>query len=331
MIQQNINKSLLTATLRNGPNPEPEIDSKRFLNSFLEYSCWSRSLIARQSFLIISGKEYGELEKLAALVSFYQNIGVVIEDALTTYIAWSLWANDKSQKIPNILNRIVLKLTDPKKQKDVQTREEIIKKFQESDRQIIIYARHFLQETLQCHDNDIPNRFGINWKKNPSVKLVTRDQLEFWNNLGSHIRESLNPLLDPKNDLIASCYNKIKHGPQIIIDNLQNSAISRGYSDDQIKNLDLDKKTIRFLLDGARTQDTDEEQASSKRCAPFLISDTENIQQILYKNIYYISTMQFIHGTWLYNSTYIKDQRPFTPKYNEIQEIIKEAMRFNKF
>lgn len=87
MIPQNTTKSIWAATLGKGPNPEPEIDTKSYLFSFLEYSCWIRSLIARQNFLTLKSKDFGELEKLAALVYFYQNTGIIIEDALTTYIA----------------------------------------------------------------------------------------------------------------------------------------------------------------------------------------------------------------------------------------------------
>lgn len=218
---------------------------------------------------------------------------------------------DKSQKLPDILNRIVLKLTDPKNPKDVKSRDEVIRKFSESDKQLIIYARHFLLETLNCPDHEVPKRFGINWKRNPSIKLVKKDQRKVWDNLGDNIRKSLDPILQPNNELISSCYNKIKHGPQIIFDNLQNSALSRGFSEEQLKNLKLEKKTVRVLLNGARTQDSDDEIKDSIRCAPFLVFDKENIQQILYKNVYYIFTIQFVHGTWLYNSTYIDDKRSF--------------------
>lgn len=277
----------------------------------------------RHSLLIVANEKSSSLERLAAMANFYQTAGAVVEDALSTYIAWSLWAYDKSKLIPDILERITLKLGEPRSAVNLNYELEIKKKYLETTKKIDIYARDYLQLLLKNTDHDLPNIFGIEWKKNPSVKLVPKNLLSSWNSLGSNIRECLMPLVDSNGGVLASCNNKIKHGPQITIMPMLNAFNARGLPTGDLAALDnLD--TIRLLLNGARVQETADETIHAHRAAPFLLPDAANMKRWFFQQIVHLSNILYIHGTWLYNSNFKDQQRKFRIERKEIRDIILE-------
>lgn len=323
MFPQNTTKTFITASLVRGSNLEPDVSNDDFLSAYLEYSCWLRMISARQCLSTLENKDSRTLERLAAIASFYQTAGIVVEDALSTYIAWSLWACDKSRFIPDILERISLRLSEPKSTLTLDYVAETRKKYKETNKRIDIYAREYLQLLLQNTDDELPGIFGIEWKKNPSVKLVPRELMPSWSSLGNHIRECIIPLVNPKGALLASCYNKIKHGPQITIMSMMKASTARGLPNEAIVGLDT-SETIRLLLNGSRVQETDDEFAQHIRAAPFLLPDAENMKRWFFQQIVHISNSLFIHGTWLYNSNFKDRQRKFRIGRSEIRDIILE-------
>lgn len=325
MLPQKNLQTIISATLRPGIYPEPGISNDSFLESYLDYSCWLRVINAWQSISVLSQDKAGKLERLAALAAFYQTAGLAVEDALSTCIAWAIWARDKNQSLADILARLSLRLVEPKQPVSPSYAEDVIKKFQTTQNRVDFYARPFLTQLLSVSDRELPKVFGIPWKPHPSVKLVPREMLENWNNLGFFMRESLVPLLDPKGALLASCYNKIKHGPQIMISDMATAARARGLSFEEGAMSEL---TVRLLLQGARTQETDIETTEEIRSAPFLLMNSANAKRWFFQHIVHTANALFIAGTWLYNSTYLDKKRSFNPALPEVQSIIREQGRY---
>lgn len=191
-------RTFFTATLATGTTPEPDLTNQQFLASFLDYSCWLRPLAAKQSLSIVQQTSAGKLDKLAALAAFYQTAGLAVEDALTMYIAWSLWSHNKSQSIPTILERLFLRLNEPSHVLAATYATDVAHRMLNSDKRVDVYARAYLTQVMNVSDKKLPNAFGIAWKLNPSVKLVRRDMLPSWNKLGEHMEGEYTSLSGPK-------------------------------------------------------------------------------------------------------------------------------------
>lgn len=322
MLPQTKSRTFLTVSLSKGPTLEPDVTNSDFLDSYLEYSCWLRMLSARQQLEVLEGTA-SELDKLAALANFYQLAGIVVEDALSMYIAWSIWNDDKSRAIPNILERISLRLADPPTPLADNYADEIKKKYSTTTKRIDVYARDYLLQMMQVDDDMLPSQFRISWKRNPSVKLVPKHLLPFWNKLGEYLRECLRPIVSPKGALLAACYNKMKHGPQITVSSSNRAAFSRGIDDESLKQTES-AATIRLLLRGARTQETDEEFRDQVRAAPFLLFDAPNARRWFFQHIVHTSNSLFLHGTWLYNTNRIGQNRSILMQNARIREILEE-------
>ena len=159
-----------------------------------------------------------------------------------------------------------------------------------------------------ARDDDLPRIFGVNWKKHPSVKLVPRDQRPIWDRMGYYIRSYLDPLVNPKGELLASCHNKIKHGPQLVVMSPAPAASGRGLVIDA-NDGPLSETTIRLLLRGARTQETLEEAEHNVRIAPFLPLDAQNLRRWYFQQIVHTSIALYTHGTWVFNTTFITRKR----------------------
>jgi len=323
MLPKQTTKTFLTTSLAKGPTPEAAISNPEFMDSYLDYSCWLRTISARQQVKILEDKEAGEVERLAALASFYQIAGAVVEDALSMYVAWSLWSCDKSKSIPDILERVSLRLSEPKSPLPETYTEEIRTKFKLNEKRLDVYARQYLVQLMAVTDAELPKAFGIPWKPHPSVKLVPKDWLPYWTRLGEYMRESIRPLVNTKGALLASCYNKIKHGPQIIVMPLSVGVERRGFSYEYLASTNT-QPTLRLLLNGARTQESDDEFENECRAAPFLPLDSTNVRRWFFQHIVHTSNALFLHGTWIYNSTYPLRKRAMKVESPELMSIILE-------
>ncbi|MDO9005132.1 MAG: hypothetical protein Q7V20_16935 [Aquabacterium sp.] len=306
-----------------GPNSEQDISNEQFLNSYLDYGCWLRVVTSRQQLDVIENKNSSELQKLAALASFYQTAGLVVEDALSMHIAWSLWQLDKSKSLPDILERLSLRLSSPKGDLPESYASDIKQKYITTKKRVDIYPRQYLNDLLSLSDEELPATFGINWKRHPSVKLVPPELRLFWNNLGHYIRGCVEPLASPKGALLASCYNKIKHGPQLTIMAPAAAAKYRGFEYPDVEHF-MQEPTIRLLLQGSRTQETPEETQANERVAPFLVADAPNMRRWFFQQIAHTSNALYINGTWIFNTTYIDRKRPFKIESPELLSIISE-------
>jgi hypothetical protein len=327
MFPHDSTKTFLSASLAPGPKSEQPISNEQFLTSYLDVACWLRMLSARQCLSVVEDATSPKLEKLAAITAFYQTAGLVVEDALSMYVAWSLWTLDKSKLLPDILERVSLRLREPSSALSPTYAKETQAKYVGSNKRLDVYARTYLMQLMRTHDDDLPRVFGVNWKKHPSVKLVAQHQRPTWDRMGYFFRGCLDPLVNPKGALLASCYNKIKHGPQLVVMSLASAALDRGLEINAEDGPESDT-TIRLLLSGARTQETQEEAENNVRSAPFLLLDTENLRNWYFQQIVHISNALYIHGTWIFNTTFITRKRSQAIISDEVKKIILEYGKY---
>lgn len=322
-------KTYLSVSLGCGNCAEPPISNDVFLSSFLEFGCWLRVVQSRRLLSVLEDRSSTDLESMAALASFYQNAGLIVEDALTMYLAWSLWSLDKARNLADILERLNLRLSEPKKAIGPGYVVSVQKSYLENDKRLDVYPRPYLSELLQKEGGELSRALGIEWKRNPSVKLVPPVHRQFWDRLDDFIREASLPLVDSKGALLAACFNKIKHGPQLVAMAPNAAAAARGLEEGQTGTIES-KPTIRLLLAGSRTQEMDEELECGARVAPFLLNDPANIRRWFFQQIVHTANSLYVTGTWIFNSTYIHAKRSHSIEREELRSIVEEQEHHNE-
>lgn len=313
-------KTYLTISVAPGPRAEPTVGTEEFLASYLEHTCWLRVITSREHYLTLSDPKGTKLQRLAALAAFYQTAGLVAEDALSMYVAWSLWALDKARPLVDILERVTLRLSEPKSKLADTYARDTQRKYLGTDKRLDVYARDYLNQLMLVHDNALPAQFGMNWKRNPSVKLVPKKYMPAWERLPHNLRGSLEPLVARKGARLAACYNKIKHGPQLIVMSPATAARRRGI--EEVEPV-LEEPMLRLLLDGARTQESEAEFVERLWKSPFLPLEPQNIRRWFYQHIVHTSTALFVNGTWIFNTNFVDRKRTMKVE-PELVSIIRE-------
>ncbi len=292
-----------TLNLFPGPQPEAPISSETFLRSFLDTGVWMRSLAMESHVLVLADTRASRLQRLAACVAIYQQLGLAIEDALATLIAWSIWAHDKSISLPDLTFRLHLR-TDPQGSPyDPQKLKDIRSKFA-GGKKISVDGRRYLSTLVKdVRDADLPGLFGVPWKARPSVKLVSPAQMTTWTTITRAILDHVQILTEPSGELTAAYYNKLKHGPQLVVDNPRQAALRLGHSESDTKEIP-DTELIRVLLAGAQTSVTPQLLASGQRIAPFLLDDADNARRILRRRVLDGANFLYSLGYYLFIATF---------------------------
>lgn len=324
MFPNNTTKTLLSASLAPGPKPEAPIINEQFLNSFLDYGCWFRSVAAYTHLQTLERTDAHTIERLAALTAFYQLAGQAIEDALTNLIAWTIWADDKNQVLPDIFERLSLRFSIPEKPVEGGYLSIIKSKFRGTRKRVELYPREYLRALLEFPDTELPILLGIEWKRDPSVKLVPPKLRPVWDRLPNIIRETIRPLTTSGGALLAACYNKVKHGPQLVVTRPIEAVLSRGHTIDNIESEQASALSVRLLMDGARTQENSEEVTKNIRVAPFLIDDRSNVRRWYFQQLVHNASALFTIGEWIFNSTYKDRKRDFGVPNEFVLRIVTE-------
>ncbi len=330
MLPNNTSKVYLSFTPAPGPVAEGPVENQPFLSSFLDYGVWMRVAAAHSHLVVLEDKTASEVQRLGALAGFYQQLGLSVEDTLTNLVVWSVWGTDRQKSLADLMDRIVLRFTRPQKTLGVSYVDEVRAKLISTSKRVDVYPREYLTRIVDQHPTSLPQQFGIPWKRNPSVKLVPKDLEPYWTPLPKMLREAIDPFTKPRGDLLAACYNKLKHGPQAVIMSPIDAGISRGHSRERAIEETVDQPTIRLLLDGARTQETAEELTKGNRIAPFLIGDLENIRRFFFQVILHNSNMLHMVGTWIFNSVYQNSRKSFGTTDSFIQSLTEEQSRHFK-
>ena len=110
-LPKNTTRLFTTLNLMPGPTPESPLTNEASLYSFLDAGVWMRCLAMQSHVAVLANQQASRLQRFAASIGIYQQMGLAIEDALATLVAWSIWATDKSASLPDIAFRMVLRAT----------------------------------------------------------------------------------------------------------------------------------------------------------------------------------------------------------------------------
>ena len=323
LVPRNSTRLFTTLYVGTGPTAEQSVSSECFLGSFLSVGVWIRSLTMERHVRVLVEPSATELQRLAASAGVYQEFGLAAEDALATLVAWSVWARDKAQSLPDIVSRVSLKSeTDP----TPLSRREIEAAWQKVDagKRMSVDGRRYLAGLVNgARAGQLPKLFGIPWKASPSVKLVPRRQSGSWANLPQAIQVYVDILTEPRGELVTACLNKIKHGPQLIVDCPRDVAARRGHPPESVSKMES-HALIRLLMAGQRTQETASEEGSPTRVAPFILTDGENAKRLLLDSV--VGLAAFLHnvGFWLYRVSFPDLPSPPMQTDRKLDELIRD-------
>ena len=317
----------LTTSLASGPKSEPPIGNKAFLESHLDHGIWLRVMSAAAIVEALRQPKLTMLQKLSLVTEFFQLAGAAHEDSLANWISWSIWSKDKSRSLPRILNRLQLRFSKFKGT-EANHFSETRKKVLETGKRVDVYPGVYLQGLLSNTKKDwLPSEFGIPWKPHASRKGFNSDELyAFWQKLPMNISETIVPLIEDQRNLISALYNKIKHGPQLMVFEDPVSCLEgRGFTSDQISDIFRNMgPQIRLLTDGDRTQESQDEINNHIRVAPFLRGDFANLFRCLNDILLQNATMLGVVGTFIFNATFPDSKRFILVKDEALIEVAPE-------
>jgi hypothetical protein len=143
---------------------------------------------------------------------------------------------------------------------------------------------------------------GLDWKRTPSVKVAKGDELIFWEKLPKALEELFTVLSSPSALNISLAYNKIKHGPQIVMSDLVSYIRALGSDNAVIKSLEdklkvrnLSSETLRILFKGSQTNKHPDQPFPTL----WLDDDTEAIEVLFAHGFYNLGKVPWLIAMWL--------------------------------
>jgi hypothetical protein len=294
-------KSPLFFHLAKASREEPPIQNEEFLRSYVEFGSSLRSVTAYQQHKVLRDTGASMLERFAALCAFYQAIGNLYEDLAATAVAFTSWAKNRSLLLADIYERTFLTSRPESVCPDRVYHDERAEVIASTTKTVKVCAQQFFESLGTLTGEQLLQALGIPWKHFPSVKLVPREFSQAWEALPEHTKELLRPLADKKSLFLTTSYNKLKHGPQMVVMNPFRRAIEqRGITEIPLETRELtDRLHVRLLFDGARTQELPGELEDGKRVAPFLFDQPDLLEGMLI-NLVSAGHIMRLLAWWLY-------------------------------
>lgn len=310
--------------LGSGPKHEPPVTDEAFLQSYIRVGVWLRVLAAHQHYVTLTSGSSSLVERYAAIVAIYQFAGMVYEDLVANLVAWAVKAKNKHLSFANILN--ATNLTRAAKLKPGNSSEPyhtwVISHFSCTPNSVRINPQLFLESLAILSETALLECLGIPWKAFPSVKLVPRESIEEWTTLPKAASALVNFLAYNNHSLLTKSYNKLKHGPQLVIAKLSDAIVARGQD---ASNFPRDKEFVRLLFSGDRTQESEHELASGNSVAPFFADDPELAKDIFYEVMVGPSHFMYLIGLWRFRCTFRRN--PYLSDDKTILQINAQARK----
>ena len=263
---------------------EPEISNGEFLDSLDSIGVWPRVLAAYDSLKRYSLPNCTSAQRLAALSNIYLQLGAQLEDQAVSLIVFSVWSKNRGLVLADLFSRVfVVRSGKSVAGSEIENVHDKLKA--DCPAGVRVNQMAFFREVAEMTDAAIVELFlGYKWKAIPSVKLLPRRHLQVWRNLPGEFRRIASSFYDQSQTTrITAAYNKLKHGPQLVIQNPIDRARRFGSSPDLAAQLEryraLDKPGVRLLFDGARTQ-REQGDVGKGSIAPFLIDDEGAVRKL---------------------------------------------------
>lgn len=256
--------------------PEPPIDNATFFHSLCAHGIWLRVLAAHDHVSALKQKLAGDVGRIASISGFYHQLGSHSEDIVSLLIGLAAWNMNPTLSMADILKSLVLRSGNKKAAGDQRANSlSQVKQLAEGQKRVFVDQHIFLRSLLSLTALEALKVLGIPWKKNPSAKLIPSWKKPAYDMFPIALRQMVEVHVRGAAGLLDASQNKIKHGPQIVVDNAHQCAERRGMKNEELPPGLPNRDLLRILFEGARTQEQEGELESGKRVAPFLLDDPE--------------------------------------------------------
>jgi len=224
---------------------------------------------------------------VAAVICFYQQIGMFYEDIAANLIAWGAWGQDRGCLLADLMERISLKrgvstLLGAGPYHEVAVRQLLGSK----KGRCPISPFDFLKSLSSISGERLLAFLGLPWKRHMSVKQIAKSDRGVWEQLPERLHELVETVGGDRSELVTLAYNKVKHGPQIVISDVFTVAAKlRGFDAVACRNALPVGEHVRLLFRGATTQENPQDRQKGKHLAPFLLDDPAALSNILFGTI----------------------------------------------
>ena len=274
---------------------EPCITNDEFLDSLHAIGVWLRVLSAHDSLTRFASRDSTRVQRLAALSNIYLQLGAQLEDEAITLIAFSVWSKNRDLVLADLFSRIFVRLRGTR---TTGSQIKIVHEKLTNDRtgSVHVDQRAFFQEVSKMTDAQIIEFFlGYRWRAQPSVRLLPSRHIEVWKNLPGELHRIAGSFHDEGHvPRITAAYNKLKHGPQLVLQNpldrARRFASPRDLAAELAQYESLDKLGVRLLFSGARTQ-REPTDASVASIAPFLLDDERAVNKLFFGTMVYQASL----------------------------------------
>ena len=256
---------------------------------------WLRVLTAYDSLKRYSSPDSTLAQRMAALSNIYLQLGAQLEDQAVSLIVFSVWSKNRDLVLPDLFYRTFV--TRPSKS-TTGSEIAVVHDKLTGDRtdHVRVDQKAFFGEVVKMDDAAIVEFFlGYKWRPVPSVKLIPRGHKQVWKNLPGEFRRIASSFCDETQiSRITAAYNKLKHGPQIVVQN----PIARARRFSSSPNLEsqlagyraFDKTGIRLLFRGAKTR-RESDDSGLGSVAPFLLDDEEAVKKLFFGTMVYQASL----------------------------------------
>lgn len=287
-------------------NPgEPPITNSTFLGSYVRYAAWLRFVAAREQLELLKGPEVESMRRLAAIADFYQQIGMQLEDLACTVIAWMALAANRDLLLADVLNAIIL--TKERKAREGYC-QECINALASGLAPVRIDPSIFFSQLRELGGRRCLELMGLPWSQVPAAKLAKGDELIFWSKLPKGIETVTSLFAHSAATALTKTFNKIKHGPQLVVVDLPGFFGSAGLPEqdvqamrEELRQKNLRPETIRVLFSGAKVSSTGDNRQHSWM---FLEDDVSDMEALLYGVLYAPTKSVWLVANFLWKRWY---------------------------
>jgi hypothetical protein len=261
-----------------------------------------RMVTAYEQLGILSGASTDTTRKLAATANFYSMIGMQIEDMAAMTVAFAAWASNPELVIADVL----FKVSFVGNGKVDSTSAGMAKSFAQlttGSGKVRINAKQFFLELLKGGPSSALGRIGIPWKQIPSVKTAKQgEERQRWLRLPIGLRHLSRLITEDGGARVGLMYNKIKHGPQLIVTDLLDHSRGMGADEEGISSINqalgamaVSPKTLRVLLKGSLTAG----EAGREPHSIFLEDDPVILKKFLLNSVFPSAKFMWSVASWL--------------------------------
>jgi hypothetical protein len=247
------------------PRTDLHIENEAFLDSYVRYCAWIR-LSQLYDNVVVLRHTNDHFDRLSAASHFYMGVGAVLEDIAANLFALICWNRNADLRIADALFRTSFR-RDPKSQPGIPY---LLSRADEvsAGRKVNIDFKTFGLSLQGERADRVLNLLGLDWKPEPSIGIaMTQGERNWWNKLPNIVSDFIHIMTHPGTEAMGLMYNKVKHGPQMVVVNLGDHLSTMADTEERkaeirktVTESNLHPDTIQILFKGARTKRRDDEE-----------------------------------------------------------------------